>query len=146
MKEDQKCRDAFEYFRKKTELPEDLWNIGQDEYKRSISEGLNEEVSSYSRATIRTFFCGFKAGIESLNIPKHETVEQWETRTGESYPGDGPVWVKRSHKDNEGEYSWWELNTYKASIPWGSKEVVYKFMKLNKDNFVVANHHGKPEV
>ena len=26
--------------------------------------------------------------------PKHETVAEWEKRTGEIYPDDGPVWCK----------------------------------------------------
>lgn len=28
------------------------------------------------------------------DTPKHETVEQWEKRTGEPYPDFGPVWYK----------------------------------------------------
>lgn len=88
-----------------------------------------------------------KRDLDSIiDIPKNETVEQWEKRTGIIYPDDGPVWVKKSEKDPEGEYSWWELRTYKDSIPWGSKEVIDKFMRFNKDKFILANHYGKPDV
>jgi len=64
------------------------------------------------------------------DIPKHETVEQWESRTGEKYPDDGPVYFKMVEGDefNLTDYGW------------------SKIFKLKEITVIVANHHGKPEI
>lgn len=65
----------------------------------------------------------------SMNIPKHETVEQWEKRKGEIYPDDGPV--------------------YPADI-FGGKPCYkdcrsYRDAKIQNWRIIsIANHHGKP--
>lgn len=65
-------------------------------------------------------------------IPKHETVEQWEERTGATYPDDGPVWLYSNN--NPTYHKRWLLKTHEDA-------------KLSKHycKIVVANHHGKPE-
>jgi len=56
-------------------------------------------------------------------LPKYETVEQWESRTGDTYPGDGPVWARYDKK--------WHLYEYNGYARGAS-------------NLIVATHHGKP--
>lgn len=70
-----------------------------------------------------------KYNWEVYEIPQYETVQQWEARTGEKYPDDGPVW-------------------HNAMIC-GLKTLIisrYGFYKERGiDNYVVvATHHGKP--
>ena len=74
--------------------------------------------------------------LVKANTPKHETVLEWEERTGEGYPDDGPVWV-RAWKCNERKPVYclpvWKLWKHKES-------------KIDPNNIVfVATHHGKPE-
>jgi len=80
--------------------------------------------------------------IESIiNQPKHETVEQWEERTGETYPDDGPVWMLQIYPKLDN--TWWSLVEYSEHKRWN---------RLRKDaglsngeiRLIVANHHGKP--
>jgi hypothetical protein len=96
--------------------------------------------------------CGFNCGdwtyedeadcIKSWNTrhePKHETVEQWEARTGETYPDDGPVWL---WSDKYG----WMLKQFKRVVlrrPFVRSLGVYMPM-LDKKKAIIANHHGKP--
>lgn len=69
--------------------------------------------------------------LKSFNTPKHETVENWEIRTGESYPDDGPCW----EYDECSEY---RLSLYRSA----SKRIKY----YGQGHCIVANHHGKPEI
>jgi len=65
----------------------------------------------------------------------YETVEQWEERTGKTYPDDGPVWV-------------YEGNDYELDNQTGNEEWVlclYDQVKNDYHSIVVANHQGKPE-
>ncbi|TET97705.1 MAG: hypothetical protein E3J23_08485 [Candidatus Stahlbacteria bacterium] len=64
--------------------------------------------------------------------PTHETVDQWEERTGESYPDDGPVWGLY-HNDMKSTKKW-KLYEHKKAI--------YNF---TVSKCIVATHHGKPE-
>lgn len=64
--------------------------------------------------------------IEYYTTPRHETVEQWEERTGEKYPSDAPVWVKS------------------PNFPLYLGE--YEGMKIYPERCIVANHHGKPDL
>ena len=57
--------------------------------------------------------------------PKHETVQAWESRTGETYPDDGPVWYKNGY-----DYYLCESNDIK---------------NIFKINCIVATSHGKPD-
>lgn len=57
--------------------------------------------------------------------PISETVDQWESRTGETYPDDGPVWRKDTLFDANGEYVTYTLTTW-------------------EDYKQSANHNGKP--
>lgn len=67
---------------------------------------------------------------------KHETVQQWEERTGETYPDDGPVWSCSKYSRG------WHLQLWKQC----------KFdLEIDIDGSVeievaVATHHGKPEI
>lgn len=69
---------------------------------------------------------------ERMRTPEHETVEQWEERTGETYPDDGPVYV-------------WTVNNPTCRKRWRLME--YNYSKSYRDvcEIIVANHHGKPE-
>jgi hypothetical protein len=80
------------------------------------------------------YFRGYSDHAESINTPKHETVEQWEKRTGESYPDDGPVWLTI---DSELWVTGWQLMTKEYWLLYNNDEqaIVY-----------IANHHGKPEI
>jgi len=80
-----------------------------------------------------------------LSTPKHETVSEWENRTGESYPDDAPVWFRETGSFNEDSFNYWELGTYKTNTPYGKDETVKAWIKWNKGKSIVANHHGKPE-
>jgi hypothetical protein len=64
-----------------------------------------------------------------IATPKHETVEEWESRTGGSYPLTAPV------------YFW---DNFYVGACWSLKE----YGKVNKTGLkmIVANHHGKPEI
>ncbi len=68
--------------------------------------------------------------VEKYITPKHETVEEWENRTGDSYPDDGPVYAKLKEGND------WGLATY----DWTT------IFKDNAMDVIVANHHGKPEI
>ncbi len=48
-----------------------------------------EHRYKYSRAL--GFYAGYMAN-KTRHTPKHETVDQWEKRTGETYPDDRLVW------------------------------------------------------
>ncbi len=77
----------------------------------------------------------FKKKWDEEYTPKHETVSDWEKRTGEIFPNDGPVW----------------------SIGFDSRPIelveysVFRDMRLIGEKIgdhpycIVANHHGKPE-
>lgn len=117
--------------------------IKQDKIKQ-----IGELVIDYSNGKIDpcSEYVNLKDVIELINTPKHETVEEWEARTGKSYPDDAPVWFKETEKDDKGEWYYYKLDTYKGHLPYGSDGAVSKWKDLNKDNFIVANHHGKPKI
>jgi hypothetical protein len=75
--------------------------------------------------------CAFvECGIESVvPIPDHETVEQWEERTGEEYPDTAPVYVLLSNGGN----SLW-LPTDRITAPEFNSSIP----------FVVATEAGSP--
>ena len=77
------------------------------------------------------------------HTPTNETVEQWEERTGETYPDDGPVWHKEVLKDDKGEYIIYNLMTLARYKPYGSPEIIKKWLEANQP--IVATHHGKPD-
>lgn len=78
--------------------------------------------------------------IEDKPEPKHETVERWEKRTGETYPDDGPVWVNyQILKENRTE---WKLTTYEDIKQWD--KIAFKYNTETSEMCIVANHHGKP--
>jgi len=81
--------------------------------------------------------------------PKHETVEEWENRTGKVYPDDGPVWMSTSYQKSMGGGLFYELVTKKRaydkskfSSVWSDDEIK-AFYKKNP--VYIANEHGKPE-
>lgn len=97
---------------------------------------------------------------ESLNSwntrhqPPHETVEQWEKRTGETYPDDGPIYVRYrvyegsdQNTVNEDDWTEWMWTV----MFWHDYE---KFSSVLDSEYIdweigdayVANHHGKPPV
>ncbi len=63
--------------------------------------------------------------------PTHETVEQWEERTGETYPDDGPVWV-------------WTVNNPSCRKKWVLMSYSLSVVYDNTCKITIANHHGKP--
>ena len=67
--------------------------------------------------------------------PTHETVQQWEERTGQTYPDDGPVWS--SYKDllREPIKIEWRLELWKCVKEWEWDSPCLS---------IVATHHGKP--
>lgn len=96
-------------------------------------EGLIIDERFENNQVARKYACGHLT-IESVPIPKYETVTDWETRTGEIYPTDGPVWTfyLPLMEKNSGV---WELETWVECKGW------------EWDNIkptVVANHHGRP--
>lgn len=66
--------------------------------------------------------------------PKHETVEQWENRTGQVYPDDGPVWYMDAASDD------YDLVVYRPA-----KMLLTMFNYKAEIQIIVANHHGKPK-
>ncbi|MCP4988530.1 MAG: hypothetical protein GY928_21500 [Colwellia sp.] len=91
-----------------------------------IGQKKNKNSSDLKVISAIALVCGMAE--EYLNTPKHETVEQWKNRTGESYPDDGPVWT---FSPCEKEWQLYSLKELEHTIC----ETVY-----------VANHHGKPEI
>ena len=69
--------------------------------------------------------------------PKHETVEQWEERTGETYPEMRGFWWIDQDMD------FFKENGYHRLRPIENKYQSYK-KKYPEYVFIVANHHGKP--
>lgn len=63
-----------------------------------------------------------------LDTPKHETVEEWEKRTGETYPDDAPCYRFKMGK--------WHLDLWEDCIT----DIAHGV------KVIVANHHGKPEI
>ena len=66
------------------------------------------------------------------STPTHETVSEWENRTGESYPDDAPCWVRYTFNES----------CRRVKPYWGLVE--YEGMR-DDTTCIVANHHGKPE-
>ncbi len=70
---------------------------------------------------------------------KWESVAEWESRTGEIYPDDGPVWSRWNvdHKD----FGKFMLITYERAVDEAGTD------EYDKDRYIiiVATHHGKPE-
>ena len=86
------------------------------------------ENSQATQILISTAMNSVTKLVGIINTPKHETVEQWETRTGESYPEDAPVWYwDEEYYSDCGEYL---LTTWEDYSP--------------DKSLYVANHHGKP--
>lgn len=67
--------------------------------------------------------------IDPLSIPKQETIEQWEKRTGEAYPDEKDVW------------SWEDKIEAWTIIPYQ----IYKEIIEDIDGSPYVFHHGKPE-
>ncbi|MCP4392815.1 MAG: hypothetical protein GY804_00855, partial [Alphaproteobacteria bacterium] len=98
-------------------------------YERvACSCGARGPVVAYTKQSIID-------GWNNRPEPKHETVEQWEKRTGQIYPDDGPVWsfyryIGLSNNDE------WKIEKWGSCKHWewdGDKKAI------------VANEHGKPE-
>lgn len=76
--------------------------------------------------------CSIKTWNTRHKFPETwETVEQWEKRTGKTYPDDGPIYV-------------WTVNNPTCLKRWRLME--YNYAKLYKDvcPLIIANHLGKP--
>ncbi len=128
------CEEFQEYY------GDDEQEEEEDEY---IMKELSESVKMFNELShVSDFWDGDHISFDKdelvakledlLDTPKHETVEQWEKRTGESYPDDGPVW--------------WRYETCDNDEPW--KHHIYSIrhsFKNSKLQIIVANHHGKPE-
>ncbi len=71
------------------------------------------------------------------SVPKHETVEQWEKRTGQIYPDDGPVWIQ--HRKASGVTG----KIKKMVGTFGLR--LFREVKYVEGLKIVANEHGKPE-
>ncbi len=74
--------------------------------------------------------------IKSWNTrhqPKHETVQQWEERTGERYRSDSPVYVRIPVDITLNAHDYILMDNRQASIDGYKEEQVF-----------IANHHGKP--
>ncbi len=84
----------------------------------------NQLVVSYLKEYVR----GYEDGIKSINTTKHETVEQWEERTGEHFSHDSLVYVYLS--------DCWEFMRYRKAI---------NLDYLDNNIIVVKTNHGKPE-
>lgn len=73
---------------------------------------------------------------EKLITPAHETVEQWEERTGETYPDDGPVWMEIYNCNGLNGGLTLHLVTW---------NIARQSEPLITPRIIVATHHGKPE-
>ena len=72
---------------------------------------------------------------KKFDTPKHETISEWENRTGESYPDEAPVWLNEKEAVKNGEWIGWSLKVYEQ-VKGKSPE----YWKV-----IIANHHGKPK-
>jgi hypothetical protein len=118
-----------------------FWNDEMNKKLRERQENMNIEeainiLNSWDILLITDYARGLRDGIidmlAAINTPKHETVEEWEKRTGESYPDDAPVYFRiKDCRDSE-----WKLHytTIKNSF------------KNTELDMIIANHHGKPEI
>ncbi len=89
----------------------------------------------YDNSFIQLSYTAFIAGYtRAINTPKHETVDEWENRTGESYHPESPVWVYETHPIKSLGYDWM-LRDYRYSCIYGCEKVL-----------VAMNNHGKPEI
>lgn len=70
---------------------------------------------------------------EQVEIPKEETVQQWEKRTGETYPDDGPVWLKSGTLYYDPRKKAWELMRHERA------------KTMDYTPIIVATHHERPE-
>ena len=72
--------------------------------------------------------------IDGLESPTtHETVEQWELRTGEVYPADAPVYTWVNNKE-------WVLSEKENSLHF------YDYTRAETSKCIVATHLGKPKL
>lgn len=114
---------------------------------------IDEQIKNNQVA--RKYDCGHFV-IKTIPIPKNETIEQWEKRTGEPYPDDGPVYwshekllTKYDNERNPIKYKHpWILSEYKKAYEHRAyfNGTSKPFIDLeNPVEIIVANHHGKPE-
>lgn len=122
------CRDAIG---NTPELEELLFVDHLSEDNKTLIKSICDELSNaYTVLDV----CSY--GIDVLtkaDTPKHETVEEWEKRTGESYPDDAPVWAWIQGDDFHSDD--WELMEYQ----WGKINVDFP-----TEQIIVANNNGKP--
>jgi len=124
------CREAYEKYRNNGQTQKWLKDLSREEYLRSLGEGDTEEAATMDASGIVAFFSAWNTRHE----PKHETVEQWEERTGETYPDDAPVWYHYRYIMLKNKEEW------KVEM-WGD----CKGCEWDRDNpAIVANHQGKP--
>lgn len=119
----EKLREVFETFNK----------------KRTINRNMNKHPDgTYENPERECAWQYYKEGAIS-HESKHETVEQWEERTGLIYPDDGPVWIWAEYLSDfpygQIERSEWRLEEY--SYIDGTS--------ITKIKCIIANHHGKPD-
>ena len=73
--------------------------------------------------------------IKEYDTPKHETVQQWEERTGDIYPDDGPVWMEIYNCNGLNGGLTLHLVTW---------NIARQSEPLITPRIIVATHHGKP--
>ena len=112
----------------------DTYKCTRCESKCVLTSLVDDDGNSWDENVLYGQLCSCSEW-EKTSEPPHETVDQWEKRTGETYPDDGPVWIK-THVDLTLNSFRWVLSTYSGYSDWD----------IGKDRFYVANHHGKPPV
>jgi hypothetical protein len=126
----EKLREAKQAFEKRFRVPDFLDFDGED-YMYYGEDPVLEYQCRNTTAQWRGFSSCYRI---TLNQPKHETVDQWEDRTGDIYPNDGLTIVWSNYRI---EY---QLYRYYAVKSTNSKNKIYVI-----DLPIVTNHHGKPE-
>ena len=120
------CRDAIG---NTPDLEELLFVSHLSEDNQTLIKAICDELgNAYTVLDV----CSYGIDVLSdVNRPKHETVEQWETRTGERYPDDAPVYIKNRWVDME-------------EIGFKCMDYLHAKGYLSNLGIIVATHHGKP--
>jgi len=66
---------------------------------------------------LQSFYASYK------NMPKYETIRQWETRTGEIYADTAPVWDFKRDLMNIEDKGHYYLCEYKSTQGWEWDEI-----------------------
>jgi hypothetical protein len=114
----------------------DVYQCKRCESNCIITSKQDDDGNSWDGDVLYGQLCSCSEWVKTTE-PKHETVQVWEERTGETYPDDGPVWSCYRNLLSANNEVYWKIEEWEETkqYEWDSPKPA-----------IVATHHGKPEV